>query len=35
VPGAGADANASDRSYLVLQSRNVINNEIRLGGLAV
>ena len=35
VPGADADANAGDRSYLVLAKPNVIMNDIRLRGLAV
>ena len=35
VPGAEADANAGDRSYLVLAKPNVIMNDIRLRGLAV
>ena len=33
VPGADADANAGDRSYLVLAKPNVIMNDIRLRGL--
>ena len=35
MPGADADANAGDRSYLVLAKPNVIMNDIRLRGLAV
>jgi hypothetical protein len=35
VPGADADANAGDRSYLVLAKPNVIMNDIRLRGLEV
>jgi hypothetical protein len=35
VPGADADANAGDRSYLVLAKPNVIMNDIRLRGLGV
>ena len=35
VPGADADANAGDRTYLVLAKPNVIMNDIRLRGLAV
>jgi hypothetical protein len=35
VPGADAEANAGDRSYLVLAKPNVIMNDIRLRGLAV
>jgi hypothetical protein len=35
VPGAEADADAGDRSYLVLAKPNVIMNDIRLRGLAV
>jgi hypothetical protein len=35
VPGADADANAGDRSYLVLAKPNVIMNDMRLRGLAV
>jgi integrase len=35
VPGADADANAGDRTYLVLAKPNVIKNDIRLRGLAV
>ena len=35
VPGADADANAGDRSYLVLAKPNVIINDVRLRGLAV
>ena len=35
VPGADADANGGDRSYLVLAKPNVIMNDIRLRGLAV
>jgi hypothetical protein len=35
VPGADADANAGDRTYLVLAKPNVIMNELRLRGLAV
>jgi hypothetical protein len=33
--GADADANASDRSYLVLAKPNVIKNDIRLRRLGV
>ena len=33
VPGADADANGGDRSYLVLAKPNVIMNDIRLRGL--
>jgi hypothetical protein len=35
VPGADADADAGDRTYLVLAKPNVIMNDIRLRGLAV
>jgi hypothetical protein len=35
VPGADADANAGDGTYLVLAKPNVIMNDIRLRGLAV
>jgi hypothetical protein len=35
VPGADADANAGDRTYLVLAKPNVVMNDIRLRGLAV
>jgi hypothetical protein len=35
VPGADGDANAGDRSYLVLAKPNVIMNDIRLRGLEV
>jgi hypothetical protein len=35
VPGADADTNAGDRTYLVLAKPNVIMNDIRLRGLAV
>jgi len=35
VPGADADVNTGDRSYLVLAKPNVIMNDIRLRGLAV
>jgi hypothetical protein len=35
VPGAKADANSGDRSYLVLAKPNVIMNDIRIRGLAV
>jgi hypothetical protein len=35
VPGADADANAGDRSYLVLAKPDVIMNDIRLRGLEV
>jgi hypothetical protein len=35
VPGADANDNAGDRSYLVLGKLNVIKNDIRLRGLAV
>jgi hypothetical protein len=35
VPGADADDDAGDRSYLVLAKPNVIMNDIRLRGLAV
>jgi hypothetical protein len=35
VPGADADANAGDRSYLVLGKPHVIMNDTRLRGLAV
>jgi hypothetical protein len=35
VPGAGADANAGDRTYLVLARPNVIMNDIRFRRLAV
>ena len=35
VPGADADDNAGDRSYLVLAKPNVIMNDIRLRGLGV
>ena len=35
MPGAEADADAGDRSYLVLAKPNVIMNDIRLRGLAV
>jgi hypothetical protein len=35
VPGADGNANAGDRSYLVLAKPNVIVNDIRLRGLAV
>ena len=35
VPGADGDANAGDRTYLVLARLNVILNDIRLRGLAV
>jgi hypothetical protein len=35
MPGADADANASDRNYLVLAKPNVIMNDIRVRGLAV
>ena len=35
VPGADAEDNAGDRSYLVLAKPNVIMNDIRLRGLAV
>jgi hypothetical protein len=35
VPGADADADAADRTYLVLAKPNVIMNDIRLRGLAV
>ena len=35
VPGADADADAGDRSYLALAKPNVIMNDIRLRGLAV
>jgi hypothetical protein len=35
VPGADADANPGDRSYLVLAKPDVIMNELRIRGLAV
>jgi hypothetical protein len=35
VPGADADADAGDRSYLVLAKPDVIMNDVRLRGLAV
>ena len=35
VPGSDVDADAGDRTYLVLAKPNVIMNEIRLRGLAV
>jgi hypothetical protein len=35
VPGADADADAGDRTYLVLAKPNVIMNDLRLRGLAV
>jgi hypothetical protein len=35
VPGAEADADVGDRSYLVLAKPNVIMNDIRLRGVAV
>ena len=35
VPGADADDNAGDRSYLVLTKPNVIMNDVRLRGLGV
>jgi Homeodomain-like domain len=35
VPGADVEADAGDRSYLVLAKPNVIMNDIRLWGLAV
>jgi hypothetical protein len=35
VPGADADDNAGDRTYLVLAKPSVIMNDIRLRGLAV
>jgi hypothetical protein len=35
VPGADADADTGDRTYLVLAKPNVIMNDIRLRGLAV
>jgi hypothetical protein len=35
LPGADPDANAGDRSYLVLAKPNVIINDIRLRGLAM
>jgi hypothetical protein len=35
VPGADGEADAGDRSYLVLAKPNVIMNDIRLRGLAV
>ena len=35
MSGAEAEANAGDRSYLVLAKPNVIMNDIRLRGLAV
>jgi hypothetical protein len=35
VPGADGEANAGDRSYLVLAKPNVIINDTRLRGLAV
>lgn len=35
VPGADADANAGDRSYLLLAKPNLIMNDIRHRGLAV
>jgi hypothetical protein len=35
VPGADADADVGDRSYLVLAKPNVIMNDLRLRGLAV
>lgn len=35
VPGADADANAGDRSYLVLAKPKVIMNDVRLRGLEV
>jgi hypothetical protein len=35
VPGADAESNSGDRSYLVLAKPDVIMNEIRLRGLAV
>jgi hypothetical protein len=35
VPGADADADTGDRTYLVLVKPNVIMNDIRLRGLAV
>jgi len=35
MPGADVDADAGDRTYLVLAKPNVIMNEIRLRGLAV
>jgi hypothetical protein len=35
VPGTDADADAGDRTYLVLAKPNVIMNDIRLRGLAV
>ncbi|HEY6810175.1 MAG TPA: hypothetical protein VIZ70_03530 [Propionibacteriaceae bacterium] len=35
MSGADADANAGDRSYLVLAKPNVIINDTRLRGLAV
>ena len=35
MPGADGDADAGDRTYLVLAKPNVIMNEVRLRGLAV
>jgi hypothetical protein len=35
VPGADADADSSDRNFLVLAQPNVIMNDIRLRRLAV
>jgi hypothetical protein len=35
VPGADADADAGDRTYLVLAKPNVIMNDIRLRGLPI
>jgi hypothetical protein len=35
IPGADADADAGDRTYLVLAKPNVIMNDTRLRGLAV
>ena len=35
MPGADAEGDAGDRSYLVLAKPNVIMNDIRLRGLAV
>jgi hypothetical protein len=35
VPGADADDNSGDRSYLVLAKPNVIMNDIRRRGLGV
>ena len=35
MPGADSDADAGNRSYLVLVKPNVIMNDIRLRGLAL